>query len=223
MPEGTPAAAPPAPGVARATPAHAAPAPSAWVLRFAPLARAGGHWLDVACGHGRHTLTLLQRGFAVTAVDRDAAALQALRETAQAAGAGARLHALDADLEGAPWPLGGRRFDGVVVTNYLWRPLWPALRVALAPGGVLVYETFALGQHTIGRPARPEFLLQPGELLQRCAGLRVVAYEDGFEPERGGRPARFVQRIAAVDEGTAADPTARGTTWPRHGLDGAAG
>lgn len=208
-------------------PNHASPAPSPWVLRFVPLARAGGHWLDMACGQGRHTLALLQRGCTVTAVDRDAAALRALREAAQAAGAGERLQALDADLEGAPWPLSGRRYDGVVVTNYLWRPLWPALCAALAPGGVLLYETFALGQHTIGRPARPEFLLQPGELLLRCAGLRVVAYEDGFEPERGARPARFVQRIAAVDDAAGADPTAdpaaSGTTWPRHGLDGAAG
>lgn len=220
MASGTPAAvsaSPPAPA-----PAHAALAPSPWVLRFVPLAPAGGHWLDLACGHGRHALALLARGFAVTAVDTDAAALQALREAAHVAGTAARLEAVEADLEGAPWPLPGRRFDGIVVANYLWRPLWPALRAALAPGGVLVYETFALGQHSIGRPARPEFLLQPGELLQRCAGLRVVAYEDGFEPARGARPARFVQRIAAVDL-PPPDPGAPQAAWPRLGLDGAPG
>ena len=82
----------------------------------------------------------------------------------------------------------------MVVTNYLWRPLLPCLVDSVAPGGVLLYETFAHGNATVGKPSRPEFLLQPGELLAACAGLRIVAYEDGFE----AAPARFVQRIAAV-------------------------
>ena len=159
--------------------------PSAWVRRFAGLITPGGRVLDVACGSGRHAVWLAEQGFAVTGVDRDADALQRLP---------AGIAALHADLEGAPWPLPGRLFDGIIVTNYLWRPLWPALLGALAPGGVLIYETFALGQQRFGKPSRPDFLLQPGELLQVCAALRVVAFEDGLEAE----PARCVQRIAAV-------------------------
>jgi len=101
-----------------------------------------------------------------------------------------------ADIEAGPWPFAGRRFDAVVVTNYLWRPLMPVLLDSLAPGGVLLYETFAHGNATVGKPSRPDFLLAPGELLDACAGLRVVAYEDGFLEA----PERFVQRIAAVRE-----------------------
>ena len=159
--------------------------PSAWVQRFSGLLPAQGSVLDLACGSGRHLRWLAERGFAVTGVDRDAAALAPLAAVAEV---------WAADLEGAAWPLPGRQFDGIVVTNYLWRPLWPAIRAALAPGGVLLYETFAMGQQTVGRPSRPEFLLHHGELLQACAGLRVVAYEDGFEA------GRYVQRVAAVNE-----------------------
>ena len=101
---------------------------------------------------------------------------------------------LQADLENAPWPFAGRQFDGIVVTNYLWRALLPTIVQSLAPGGVLVYETFATGNETVGKPSRPDFLLQPGELLQACASLRVVAYEDGFLDA----PERFVQRIVAL-------------------------
>lgn len=153
--------------------------------RWAPLVRPGGRVLDLACGSGRHVRWLASQGFALTAVDRDAAALQPLRSLARV---------LVADLEGAPWPLDGERFDAVVVTNYLWRPLWPALLGALADGGVLIYETFADGNQSVGKPSRPDFLLQHGELLDATRGLRVVAYEDGFlDP-----PPRYVQRIAAV-------------------------
>ena len=101
---------------------------------------------------------------------------------------------IEADIENGPWPLAGRQFDAIVVTNYLWRPLWPDLLAALAPGGVYIHETFAHGNATVGKPSRSDFLLQPGELLRACAGLQVVAYEDGFLPD----PDRFVQRIAAV-------------------------
>ena len=159
--------------------------PSLWVQRFAALVRPGGSVLDVACGSGRHVRWLSEQGYAVTGVDRDAAALTDI---------GCKAELQVADLEGAAWPLPGRQFDGVVVTHYLWRPLWPALLGALAPNGVLVYETFALGQQRYGKPSRPDFLLRPGELLQVCADLRVVAYEDGLEAD----PARCVQRIAAV-------------------------
>lgn len=141
--------------------------------------------LDLACGSGRHVRWLAAQGFELTAVDRDAVAVQALHAIARVQ---------VADLEGAPWPLAGERFDAVVVTNYLWRPLWPQLLAALAEGGVLIYETFAEGQQTVGRPARPEFLLRHGELLQVARDLQIVAYEDGFLDA----PPRFVQRIAAV-------------------------
>jgi SAM-dependent methyltransferase len=159
--------------------------PSDWVRRWAPLITPGGTVLDLACGSGRHLRWLAAQGFAVTGVDRDEAALAPLRTLGEI---------VVADLEGAPWPLPGRRFDAVVVTNYLWRALLPVLRDSLLDGGVLIYETFADGQQTVGRPSRPEFLLQPGELLAAAAGLRVVAYEDGFLDA----PPRFVQRIAAV-------------------------
>lgn len=153
--------------------------------RWAPLIRPGGSVLDLACGSGRHVRWLASLGLHVTAVDRDAAALQPLRHIARV---------LQADLEGAPWPLADERFDAIVVTNYLWRPLWPALLGALAEGGVLIYETFAAGNETVGRPARAQFLLRHGELLEAARGLHVVAYEDGFVDA----PPRFVQRIAAV-------------------------
>ena len=172
--------------------------PSAWVRRWAHLIVPGGRVLDVAAGGGRHTTWLAARGHPVTAVDRDAAALGALAATAEI---------VVADLEGAPWPFDGRRFDGVVVTNYLWRPLFAALPATLADGGVLLCETFAAGQETVGRPARADFLLGRGELLGAMAGLRIVAFEDGFLPD----PERFVQRIVAVREGPATRP-------PRHPL-----
>ena len=172
---------------------HGLTPPSPWLLRWAHLLPAGGALLDVACGAGRHLHWAVQQGLQATGIDRDAAAL---------ALAPADARTVCADIEAGPWPLSGERFDAVLVFNYLWRPLWPALREALAPGGVLVYETFADGQQTVGRPARPDFLLQPGELIERCAGLRIVAYEHGFLDA----PARFVQRIVAVRPAQAPDP-----------------
>ena len=166
---------------------HASLAPSAWVTRFAALIAPGGTVLDVACGRGRHVRWLAAQGWQVTGVDRDAEATATLQGLAEV---------VVADIESGPWPLAGRRFDGIVVTNYLWRALWPDLLRALTDGGVLIVETFAHGQQHIGKPSRPEFLLERGELLQACAGLRVVAFEDGFELD----PARFVQRIVAVNE-----------------------
>jgi SAM-dependent methyltransferase len=168
-------------------PHHNSPV-SDWVRRWTPLLPPGGSALDLACGHGRHSLWLAQQGLRVTAVDRDQNAL------AELSAGQPSIQTLQADLEGQPWPLPGQTFDAVVVTNYLWRPLWPHIVGSLAPGGVLIYETFAHGNASVGRPSRPEFLLQPGELLRLCSGLRVVAFEDGFLPE----PERFVQRICAV-------------------------
>ena len=169
---------------------HAQANPSPWLQRWAHLLPADGSVLDVACGRGRHLRWLAGRGHRVTGIDHDAAALASSADLVATAGA----TLVEADLERSPWPCSGQAFDAVVVTHYLWRPLWPALLAALAPGGVLVYETFAAGNETVGKPSRPDFLLQPGELLVRCAGLRVVAFEDGFL----GDPARFVQRLVAV-------------------------
>lgn len=169
---------------------HAALHPSTWVVRFAGALPAGANVLDLACGSGRHTRWLSERGLTVTAVDRDAEALRGLQGIAH--------ELIEADVENGPWPLAGRRFDLVVVTNYLWRPLFGTIAESVAPGGWWLHETFAAGNETVGRPARPDFLLHPGELIDvaRGHGLRIVAYEDGFLDE----PARFVQRIAAVRE-----------------------
>jgi SAM-dependent methyltransferase len=158
---------------------------SAWVQRWSHLVPAGGAVLDVACGHGRHMRWFAGRGHPVTGVDRSPEAIAAVRDLGEA---------VLADIEDGPWPFAGRTFAGVVVTNYLWRPLLPMIVQAVAPGGVLLYETFAAGNETVGKPSRPDFLLAPGELLGACTALRVVAYEDGFLEE----PARFVQRVAAV-------------------------
>ena len=159
--------------------------PSPWVQRWSHLVPAGGAVLDVACGFGRHMRWFRRLGHAVTGVDKAPDAIDSV------AGLG---EAMVADIENGPWPFAGRNFAGVIVTNYLWRPLLPLIVQCVAPGGVLIYETFATGNETVGKPSRPDFLLQPGELLQVCRELRVVAYEDGFLDH----PARHVQRIAAV-------------------------
>lgn len=171
---------------------HATLAPSPWVQRWSALVPSGARVLDVACGSGRHTRWFAARGAKVTAIDRDAAALAPLRSLPEGA-----VEVIEADIENAPWPLADRRFDAVIVTNYLWRPLLPTLVASIAEGGVLIYETFARGNASVGKPSNPAFLLEPGELLRAAAGLRVVAYEDGFI---AAEPQRFVQRIAAVRE-----------------------
>ncbi|WOB10282.1 class I SAM-dependent methyltransferase [Piscinibacter gummiphilus] len=170
---------------------------SPWVQRWSHLLPSGATVLDVACGSGRHVRWFAQRACRVTAVDRDAAAVEPLRSMAEV---------VVADIEDGPWPFDGRRFDAVVVTNYLWRSLLPTLVGSVAEGGVLIYETFADGNQTVGKPSRPDFLLQPGELLRAANGLRVVAYEDGFLDA----PERFVQRITALRSASASDP------HPRH-------
>jgi len=169
--------------------------PSDWVRRWSHLVARDARVLDVACGFGRHLRWFAQRGCRVTGVDRDAAALEASRAS------GAEL--IHADIENAPWPLVQRRFDAVVVTNYLWRTLMPRIVESVDAGGVLIYETFALGNERYGKPSNPDFLLGPGELLTLVQGLRVVAFEDGFATP----PERCVQRIVAVREtGPTADP-----------------
>jgi len=164
---------------------------SAWVRRWSQLIAEGATVLDVACGSGRHVRWFAHRGARVTGVDRDAAAVASLTDIAEI---------VVADIEIGPWPFAARRFDAVVVTNYLWRERLPELLASVATGGVLIYETFSAGNETVGKPSNPQFLLRPGELLQVCAGLRVVAFEDGFEPADHTAPERFVQRIVAVRE-----------------------
>jgi SAM-dependent methyltransferase len=126
-------------------------------------------------------------GHPVTGVDRNPDAIAAVSPLGEA---------ISADIENGPWPLHGRTFGGVVVTNYLWRPLWTNILDSLAPNGVLIYETFSAGNETVGKPSRPDFLLHPAELLAVCQDLRVVAFEEGFLAQ----PERFVQRIVAVRE-----------------------
>jgi SAM-dependent methyltransferase len=170
------------------TPSHQVSAPSAWVERWTRLLPDGASVLDVACGSGRHALPMAQRGLQVTALDRDSSAIEALR------GAPGVAAVIAADIENDPWPLEGRQFDAVVVTNYLWRPLWHRLLDSLASDGMLIYETFNVDQARLGRPTNPDFLLRHGELLELCAQLRIVAYEDGLL----NAPERAVQRIVAV-------------------------
>ncbi len=172
---------------------HGNEAVSPWVARWAHLAVPGSAVLDVACGLGRHALYFSSRHHPVAAVDIAPTAIDSLATRLPADSA-----LKVADIENGPWPFmadgAPQQFGAVVVTNYLWRALLPTLMASLAPGGVLIYETFAVGNETVGKPSRPDFLLRPGELLAACAGLDVVAYEQGFL----SAPDRFVQRIAAV-------------------------
>lgn len=159
---------------------------SLWVARWSHLLPKGGDVLDLACGHGRHMRHFAALGHPVTGVDRNPEAIAAVSHLGET---------LCADIENGPWPLTGRRFGGVVVTNYLWRPLWPHILASLETNGVLIYETFSAGNETVGKPSRPDFLLRPGELLSLCQDLRIVAFEEGFIVQ----PDRFVQRIVAMN------------------------
>ena len=179
---------------------HGTEAVSPWVARWAHLVPQTGQVLDLACGHGRHARYFLDKNLAVAVVDISDLAIKYIANNISTE-ASKRAELIVADLENNPWPLPGRIFSAIVVTNYLWRPLLPTIVQSLAPGGVLLYETFAAGNETVGKPSRPDFLLQNGELLSVCASLRIVAYEDGFLPH----PDRFVQRIVAVNDGQVAD------------------
>lgn len=149
--------------------------PSPWVERYLGQIPAAGRVLDLACGGGRHTRLLVTAGHPVLAVDRDITAMQPLVGLPE-------VSLLVADLEGERWPLAGQRFEGIVVTNYLWRPRLPELLAMLAPGGVLIYETFMAGNEAFGKPSNPDFLLASQELLRLAlaAGLQVLAYEEGY-------------------------------------------
>jgi SAM-dependent methyltransferase len=166
---------------------------SPWVRRWAPLIRRG-EVLDLACGSGRHARLLAALGHTVIAVDRDPQALAA------AAGEGIEPIEYDVEAPANPWPFKPQSLAGIVVTNYLHRPLLGALAASLAPDGVLIYETFARGNELFGKPSNPDFLLMPGELLGLAGrgGLRVLAFEDGVIDQP--RPAR-IQRLCAVGQG----------------------
>ena len=174
--------------------ATASPAASPWILRFASQVPAAAPVLDLACGGGRHARLFLAAGHPVLLVDRDLDRVADLRVRSD-------VECLTADLESAPWPLGHRRFGAVVVTNYLWRPILPRIIEAVAPGGLLLYETFAMGNERFGRPRNPDHLLRPGELVEAVRGrLTVLAY--GQVTLGPPRPA-VVQRIAARHPGPA--------------------
>ena len=181
---------------------HGLGAPSSWINRWSHLVVTGGTVLDIACGQGRHMKWFAEKGNAVTGVDCSPEAVHAAAEFGEA---------VLADIENGPWPLMNRdqtrQFNAVIVTNYLWRPLFPVIAQSVAPGGLLIYETFAKGNETVGKPSRPDFLLRPAELLQVFANMQIVAFEEGFLEN----PARFVQRIAAVQvessDTTDASPT----------------
>ncbi len=172
-------------------------APSAWIVEHAGLIPKGGAVLDLACGAGRHTRLLLERGHPVSAVDRDVSALADL-----AGHATLSVRAVDLE-DGSAWPFPDQHFAGIVVTNYLHRPLFPAIVATLAPGGILLYETFARGNERFDRPRDPDHLLVEGELLRLVAGhLHVIAYQHGevSAPRRA-----VVQRLCAArwaDNGT---------------------
>jgi len=185
---------------------HGLEPPSSWVKRWAhllPLSKKLdandsadiADVLDLACGHGRHMQYLFGLGHKVLGVDRNAEALKTASQWGDA---------LLADIENAAWPLEGRTFKAVVVTNYLWRELFPKILNSLAEGGVLIYETFSQGNEAFGKPSRPEFLLQSGELLVRCKGLRIVAFEEGWMPS----PDRLIQRVVAIRLPSALEPSA---------------
>ncbi len=150
--------------------AHDIVAPSAWVVRWAPL-MARGRVLDLASGGGRHARHLANLGHEVTAIDREPQSLESIRF-------------VRADLEdGSPWPLPGEQFEGIVVANYLHRPLFPLIERSLAPGGLLIYETFMRGNERFGKPSNPAYLLEPGELWRAFAGLHIIAFEQGLSLE----------------------------------------
>ena len=161
---------------------------SPWVAGHAGHIPKGAEVLDVACGSGRHSRFFIERGCSVTGIDRDLSRLGDLRHNP-------RFTAIECDLEteDTVWPVAAGRFLGVIVTNYLWRPLWPHLIAALAPGGILIYETFMQGHERFGRPKNPDFLLAPGE-LQRAFGdaLDILDFWQGQDPEPAMR-----QRICA--------------------------
>jgi len=172
--------------------AHQQTEPLPWVVRWLTCLPNKGRVLDFAAGSGRHSLAAREHGFSVVAADRNAQAL---------GGIGRDVQTVETDLEAAPWPFEPASFDAVIVTNYLHRPRLDLLGALIRPSGLLIYQTFAIGNEQFGRPSNPDFLLQPGELLAMSArcGLQVIAYEHGHV----ANPDAVVQRIAAKRPETA--------------------
>jgi SAM-dependent methyltransferase len=172
---------------------HDAPEPSEWVVRFLSGLEAGARVVDIACGRGRHLRYALEQGHDVTGLDRDVSKLGDLagRE---------RVRVIEADLErNAPFPLAGETFDAVIVANYLWRPILPDIAACVAPDGILIYETYALGNERFGKPSNPNYLLKPNELAEVFAPMLVIV---AFEHGQAMRPyPRVIQRIAACGHG----------------------
>ncbi len=181
--------------------------PSEWVKRWSHLVAPHSRMLDVACGHGRHAYYFHERNHPLALVDKSLDAIESIAISTSVC------EKVVADIETGAWPFTGQQFGVVVVTNYLWRPLMPTLLASLADGGVLIYETFAQGNQTVGKPSRSDFLLRSGELLEICKNLRVVAFEDGFMAASGSLPPRFVQRIAAVNEACGQPHPVRYPIW----------
>jgi SAM-dependent methyltransferase len=163
--------------------------PLKWVITHAASILPEGDVLDLACGSGRHARYFLEQGFPVMAVDINLTGLEDILGRPN-------LAVLEADLENGFWPLGNARFDGIVVTNYLHRALFPHIIGALAPQGVLIYETFMVGNEAYGRPSNPDFLLHPDELKDVCKRLDIVAFEQGLDD--GNSPA-VKQKIVAIN------------------------
>jgi len=184
-------------------------AASGWVQRWSHLVAPGGTVLDIACGRGRHMKWFAEQGHTVTGVDSSAEAIDAAASFGEA---------VRADIENQPWPLMNgdqpRQFDAVIATNYLWRPLFPLMAQSVAPGGLLICETFAQGNETVGKPSRPDFLLRPAELLLAFGAMHIVAFEQGFLDH----PPRFVQRIVAVQGGSPAATESVVRPYPLQGL-----
>ena len=194
--------------------AHQQGTVSSWVARFAPLVP-DGEVLDLACGTGRHGRHFASLGHPVLALDRDAQALAALAADAAVARLASRAAPvttmpfdLERDPHAADWPFAPGRFAGIVVTNYLHRPLFPKIVEALRPDGILIYETFAVGNERFGKPSNPAFLLEEGELLR--LGLRVIAYESGFSA--APKPA-MVQRLCACGPAFAREKAILTAEW----------
>ena len=167
---------------------HRCGPPSPWIKRFAGEIQPTSSVLDLACGSGRHSLLMLELGHSVVACDINLSGLGILKQRD-------KLELVEADLENAPWPFPERQFAAIIVTNYLYRPLFPQILAALAPGGLLLYETFAAGNEQFGRPLNPDYLLNRGELLSGIlTGLTIIAYEDVTISEP--RPAAL-QRVCA--------------------------
>jgi SAM-dependent methyltransferase len=169
---------------------HGSLEPSPWVTRFAPLILAGGEVLDLACGGGRHTRYLLNKHYKVTALDKDISNISNLASNPN-------IDLVQADLEtSAPWPFPDKKFSGIIATNYLYRPLFPMILATLAEGGILIYETFAIGNERYGHPRNPDFLLKKDELLEWVKDqLNIVAFEQGII--EGGDHPKVIQRICA--------------------------